>query len=161
MVGVIFHFEDNDKNLFSGRPVDVDLWRESMKPLGGDTLIMIDKTKQGLGKGINWPDTETKFEYFTSLEEAEAAHAGATFIYTESPNAIPKSVKDQTWLSDFVHPEENVIYVFLSDYSSGVPENDPRKWLKFKTVKGMGCWAIAAMSVILYDRLKKLKIKLD
>jgi hypothetical protein len=44
MAGVVFYFESFDKDMWSGRPVDLDAWNYNCKIAGIDRAIIVNKT---------------------------------------------------------------------------------------------------------------------
>lgn len=47
--GVVFFFEENDLDVWSGRPIDLDAWRYCIKAAGDiDQVIIVNKTNEKL-----------------------------------------------------------------------------------------------------------------
>lgn len=159
MIAAVFHFENHDKDVWSGRPIDLDIWRYNTKMFGLDTLIMIDLvTGQAPYQHL---DEEQKFERFTSIDDFLQAHPHGDKIWFESPWSFPSSVIP-TKLADFQHPnpseELGVYYIFGPADGFTITENDPRTWV---TVPQLGLGATHALfiaPIVFYDRANKLKI---
>ena len=48
MAGIVFYFEDNDKDVWSGRNIDLDAWNYNCKIGGIDKAIVVNLTHQNL-----------------------------------------------------------------------------------------------------------------
>lgn len=48
MAGIVFYFEDNDKDVWSGRRIDLDVWNYNCKIGGITKAIVINLTNQDL-----------------------------------------------------------------------------------------------------------------
>ena len=46
--GIVFYFEENDKDVWSGRSIDLDAWNYNCKVAGMNKAIIINKTNQHL-----------------------------------------------------------------------------------------------------------------
>lgn len=51
MSGIVFYFQENDKDVFSGRKVDLDAWRYAMKAGGINEAKIINETELSLSLG--------------------------------------------------------------------------------------------------------------
>lgn len=45
MVGLCFFFEDNDRDVWSGREIDLDAWRYAAKASGIDEMVVVNRTE--------------------------------------------------------------------------------------------------------------------
>lgn len=54
MAGIIFYFEDNDRDVYSGRPIDLDAWVYAAMAAGDvDKLAIVNRTDVDLQAAIN------------------------------------------------------------------------------------------------------------
>ena len=73
MAGVVFYFEENDVDVYSGRRIDLDAWNYAIKLAGDvDTMIVINRTNQEL----TTPDAHLNFQVVSQMPEltGEIAH---------------------------------------------------------------------------------------
>jgi hypothetical protein len=120
MAGVVFWFETNDKDVWSGRPIDLDAWRYAIKAGGIDKARCINE--------LGWPltfDIDFDFEilgnyssdFLTWLAQPERINENIVLFDTEwtcPEGSIP--------LSELNHQEVDW-YVFGA--SSGIPTDLP------------------------------------
>lgn len=145
MLGVCFHFETNDVNIYSGREIDLQMWRESLQILGVDTFIMVN-TSSSTPTFVS--DRITLFEYNT-LAEAKAAYPSVTWVSLDPRGGV--------LLPSYSHPAGDTIYLLGPD-SSGLALNPEEK---SQAVKIPSCceyvetWALVAANITLYDRMVK------
>lgn len=152
MIGLLFHFEDTTRNVYSGSDGSLQLWRETIKSLGCSWFGMVDLTAQAHGADYAHNDEEIDFARYTSLAAAVAANPGTQFVYLETLGALQAvGATDVTELEDFTHPAAPVIYVVGPDSGGITLEQDDAR--KFVHVAGVGSlWAITAATLILYSR---------
>ena len=122
--GICFHFEDNDRDVWSGRSIDLDAWLYACLAFGVDNKVVVDLTSEGL----RVPNIET----VKSLEAFEEAHLGERILYLETPWSFTKF--EPTKLPDFQHPED-CWYVFGP---AGGFRPDERPDLEWLTVPQLG-----------------------
>ena len=92
MAGIVFHFEEYDRDVYSGRRIDFDAWRYAAKAAGDiDKMIVVDKT----GLQFGHPGGEIEFSVVNELPELEGKVA-----YMVCPW---NNVKSKTSLWDFDH----------------------------------------------------------
>ena len=154
MIGVVVHLEDKWNYTQSDRDIDIlQMFEETVKALGVDTFIIIDKTTEGMvHKFIGVDITYAKYK---TLDEVLAAYPGATKFYFEHKRAIPAETKYIT-LDELVHPLDNVLYIFGGD-EIGLDLSNVDEIVVSIEVSHYILWSIVAMSLALYDRYIKGK----
>ena len=160
MVGVIFYFEENDKDFYSGRGVaDFDIWRMSLKAFGANAMIIIDNTAKKSADDYKHANQEIVIETHKTLDEALKANSKEKNIYLETKWTLPEGTNASD-LKDFDHPKDNVIYIL--GQASGFREEDlkvEKKTVVYVPQVGKGAmWPVCVMSIVLYDRARKLDI---
>lgn len=154
MIGVLFYFEDTNKNVYSGADFGFHLWRETVKSIGCNYFGMIDITRNNAGAEFANNDEEIAYERFTSLEDAIAAHPNVTFVGLETQDVLQSMQQPIVYLKDYVHPADNVIYVVGPD-SIGINTHIPgMTWVTIPALRNT-LWSFAAACYTLYDRLIK------
>jgi len=152
MIAVVFFFEDVTANIASGIPeATVERWVYSAKFLGADKLIMIDKTTFRIGQYYRHADSEIEFERFERLEEAEAVHPDAAWVFLENKKALDAAGVSCTRMDKFAHPVGDTIYVVGADSGSHdiVTGREEGIWIN---IPAPDMWSEAAMAICLYDR---------
>jgi hypothetical protein len=147
MIGIIAHWETLEETEYLKH-----IWTETVKPLYATHLYFVDKE----GNAPKEVDLELTYKTFPTLLDAINEHPEATLIYLEAERNIPNWI-DYTYLKDFVHPAEDVIYVFGPD-SGGLPLEKLEKDSKIVTIKtfhDFAIWQIVAIGITLYDRMVK------
>ena len=69
MAGIVFYFEDNDIDVFSGRIIDLSAWNYAAKIGDVDKLLIVNRTNQSLAS----PNKELDFTVCDTLPELENA----------------------------------------------------------------------------------------
>ena len=147
MTTLVFHFEDYNLNLYSGRsPGDIDLWRTTAKNLGCTTLVMVDLSTGEIGLNYTHSDEDIEFVRVSSLDDALALRPDATQIFLEERRVVPDAIK----LSEFSHPND-AIYIVGPD-SFGLQPSEERTFVCIDTHAG-SMWSIAAAAVALGHRM--------
>jgi len=101
MAGIVFYFEDNDKDVWSGRRIDLDAWNYNCKIGGIDKAIVVNLTQQDL---ITFDGNMD----ITFVDEMPSLSGNVTQLVT------PTEVSGTTSLWDFNH--ETDWYVFGPGY---------------------------------------------
>jgi len=149
MIGVIAHWEDLD-NLKDLK----HLWKDTVKPLYATHLYFVDKD----GTAPKELDLELEYKTFPSLEEALKEHTDVKYVFVEAERSIPKNIKCEE-LNNFLHPVDNVFYIFGSDAESLSFKKLPLKdnYVVFiKTFYNYSLWSLVAAGIVLYDRYMKV-----
>ena len=137
----MFHYESKETSNFA---MDYNLWDHFLAIWIFDVLIVIDKS----GMYPKRPHT------YATLEDAIAAYPGVPMVALEEDG--------KTRLRDYVHPEDNIIYI-LGDNDwrglSNMPEGIP----KIRIDTPVDClsrplWDITAATCLAYDRCVKLRL---
>ena len=154
MIGVVVHLEDKWNCTQSDRDIDIlQMFEETVKALGVDTFIIIDKTTDGMVH--NFGSIDITYAKYNTLDEALAAYPDATKFYFEHKRAIPTETKYMT-LDELVHPLDNVLYIFGGD-EVGLDLSSIDGTVVSIEVSHYILWSIVAMSLVLYDRYIKGK----
>lgn len=83
MVGIAFYFEENDKDVYSGRRIDLDAWNYAIKLAGDvDEVIIVNKTDTILRS----PDHDLKsFNVVDELPELSGVVAHVVCPWDKKP----------------------------------------------------------------------------
>jgi hypothetical protein len=93
MAGIVFFFEDNDVDIFSGRRIDLSAWNYAIKSAGDvDRVIVVNKTDKAL------PSIDSDFLQFEIISELPILSGHVTRIICPWDNA---DIKIPLW--DFNH----------------------------------------------------------
>ena len=154
MVGVVVHLEDKWNYTQSDRDIDIlQMFEETVKALGVDTFIIIDKTTDGMVH--NFGSIDITYAKYGTLDEALAAYPDVNKFYFEHTRSIPAETKYIT-LDELAHPVDNVLYIFGGDEQSLNLHNIEGTVVSIE-VSHYILWSIVAMSLVLYDRYIKGK----
>ena len=133
MIAVCFYFESHEANTYSGRDIDLQMWRESLKALGCTDLYVINSS----GESITFNDATI------TLHEV-ADYPEGNLVFFDPKGGIE--------IKDFNHPIDP-IYVFGRD-SSGLALDNLESAVRLPLTNET--WAICAANIALYDRMLKL-----
>lgn len=153
-VGLVFHFEDNSHDVFSGRQDDLDAYRYACKAFGITSMVMVDYCSGGTN--VSMQDQEISFEKYCNLAAFEAAHPNDTFVYLECAwTCLENGVTPGKLHVDFVHPDDanTTVWYILGPSQGFIPApNDGKTWLSVPQ-EGMGAMhASHVAGIVLYDR---------
>jgi len=159
MVGLVFHFEDTDMDVWSGRPIDMDAWHYTSKMFGLGNMVMIDQMKGGMpyDQKAYGDFGTTTIEKVKSLDEFLDKYPKQEKVWLETPWSYPSSVTPTT-LANFVHPKDNVFYVLGPGGGFTIPENDKRTWVTIPQLTTGAHHSVFIAPILLYDRATKLGI---
>lgn len=161
MIGVIFFWEDNVKNYQSGREIDMDVWRESIKPWDVSVMIAIDQDGQNPVCG----DRSMNFESYPSLADALEAHSDMRRVFLEVPRVLKSTAGIQSQpLTDLCHPADDVLYIVgpdsghlrLSSLDDLGYVRDSDYVVTIDTPLSFSMWSLPVICIVLYDRMLKL-----
>lgn len=143
--GIVFYFEENDVDVWSGRAIDLDAWNYAIKAGGNiDKVIVINKTNQNL----TTLDGNVDFQVTTEIPVLSG-----TVAQIVCPWENTQSNKINLW--DFDHNID--WYVFGP--ANGWANNYFGDILLTIPQQGIGaCHAIHINTVIMFDRYKKNNI---
>lgn len=133
--GVCLHFEDYDRDVWSGRSIDLDAWRYALKAFGGDRMAVINLT----GDKIAMNDESVAYEEHSSLASFLAAHQGETMVFVELGGSD---------LAAFEHPAD-CWYVF-----GGTTVSLPRADVEIPT-GGLALHPVHCWQMVAWDRFSK------
>jgi len=158
MIGIIIHLEDRWNYTQSDRDIDVlQMYQETVRAFNVDTLIIIDKTTEGIVH--KFIGVDTVYATYKTLKEALHAYPDVTKIYFEHENAIPAGT-EYSPLNDLIHPKDNVLYIFGGDEQGlnlvEIPLEKDDKIVSIQFTKYI-LWSIVSMTTVLYDRYLKGK----
>ena len=152
MIGVVVHLEDKWNYTQSDRDIDIlQMFEETVKALGVDTFIIIDKTTEGMVH--NFGSIDIAYAKYNTLNEALAACPNTTKFYFEHKRAIPA---EYITLDELIHPQDNVLYIFGGD-EIGLDLSNVDGTVVSIEVSHYILWSIVALSLVLYDRYIKRK----
>ena len=141
-VGVLFHFVDEPVLTDAVLKELLSLWEETLDAFTVDYALVVDQTRNGLAADFRPGSDRLSWARFGSLQEAEAAHPDAVWVYLEQGGEP---------LDSFEHPKDNVIYAFGPD-STGFTLEPGKRYVEIRMPRPMGLWSVQAASVVLYDR---------
>ena len=150
MIGILAHWEPQEENFRSGRPVDVDVWKETVIPLGVDLFILIDKDN------LNPPFSrrQIQFENYGTIEEALDAHPEMTKVFMMPQRTIPDS-EGYTMLEDYDHPAY-ALYVLGPDSGTLTRHvNLADDIVSIKTQHNYAMWSMVVAGIVVWDRKVK------
>lgn len=153
MIGVVTYW--NEQVLVNSKILDTDIWKDTIRPLGGTHLLIVDQSNLN----PQWGDISISYENYPTLETIFNAYPDSTYVYLESTRNIPENIS-YTYLKDFVHPAEDVIYVTSCDESVLPIGELPMKGnnvVAIETIDELAIWAVVVAGVVLYDRMVKVK----
>lgn len=153
MVGICFHFEDNYRDVYSGRQIDLDAWRYVGKGFGVSDFAMIDCCSGGANAAMM--DTEVAFEKFDDFQSFLAAKPGIVHVQVEPSWAVPDG-QTVTDVDQFTHPSGDVWYCFgygASNFTEGVV---PDHWVSIPMCKPLELHSVHSVGIVLHDRFVKL-----
>jgi len=87
-IKILFHFEDNKIDTYSGRQDDIDAWRYAHKAFGLSEMHMIDKTTGGVEWKTN--DAECPLYIYKSIDEWKEKNRPTNIYYLETEWSLPK-----------------------------------------------------------------------
>mgnify|MGYP006412546681 FL=1 len=160
--GVVFHFSDWNACVYSGRAIDFDAWRYSIKAFGLDTFRVIDTTRQGLdnlwfnrsvAEELDWKDHK-------SLDEFYEQNPNDEFIHLETAWTIPEDVEFDVLSKDYVHDkpedlEKNIWYILGPPSGFNISKGDKRRWLSIPQETKGGMHSAHILPVLLWDIYNK------
>ncbi len=157
MIGIVIHLEDRWNYVQSDRDIDImQMFQETISAFGADTFIIVDKTTEGMVHTSYRLDLSQVV--FKTLNEVLRAYPDATKLYFEHTNAILDEIS-YTTLEELVHPKDNVLYIFGGDEHgldlANIDLTGDNKVVSILVPKQI-LWTIVAMTIALYDRLKKV-----
>lgn len=135
MFGVCLHFEPHDRDVWSGRALDLDAWRYALRAFGGDRLAVVNLA----GDRLAVHDERIEVEEHPDLDSFVAAHRGERLVYVElgGPSLI-----------DYQHPAE-CWYVF-----GGTTVTLPRADVTVP-MSGVVLHPVHVEQIVLWDRYSK------
>ena len=80
-----FFFEDSDKDIYSGRLIDLDAYRYACKAFGVNHMAVINLSTEE----ISMNDDGILLEQYSSFEEFKNSHKDSKMLLTEVPWACP------------------------------------------------------------------------
>ena len=156
MIGVIGHWESNERNPFSGRTADFGRWVNQLYAFGLDALLLVGTEDTSNALGLVQSGT-VAVSWIRKLEEALVTYPTAVRVFVEHRGVIPGNVKYEP-LHRFKHPQGDVLYFFGADaMGTALPEltkND--KVVTIDYPRGdVTLYAQEALTCVLYDRMVK------
>ncbi len=140
--GIVFFFEENDIDVWSGRRIDLDAWNYAIKVGGNiDKVIVINKTQETLQTF----DADVDFQVVTEIPVLNGSVAQIVCPWEDTP-----VIKQSLW--DFNHDVDWYFYGPAHGWQNNYFANI------FLTIpqNGMGaCHSIHINTVIMFDRYKK------
>ena len=150
MAGIVFWFELNDTDVFSGRPVDLDAWRYAIKAGGIDKAVCFNESELELF-------FDAGFDFTIgggSVEEYElwiGNHKDLNLVFIETERSCPPGAIS---ISSLDH--NNVDY-YIFGRSNGVPRNNLGKQYVFLPQNGVAyLHSVHIASAVLLRRWEEL-----
>ena len=120
MAGIVFYFEDNDIDVWSGRKIDLDAWNYSCKIGGIDKVIIINKTEEDIKPFDSWMDIKIVKDFdINSLD-------GHTTQLVTPNETISTSLWDFDHKTDWyiIGPASGWCGVYEADKKITIPQGD-------------------------------------
>jgi hypothetical protein len=153
LIGLLFYFDDHDKDRFSGRHADIDLNIEVGKSFGFDTFILVDKSTSNLAERYTPPE-DVSYYRFIDINESLHDISPHHITYVSPPHDKPgQHFKDPLSLVGYNHPKGDVLYCFGSNINSYSILNHSGDWL-YLPIRSI--WASSCISIVGYDRCRSL-----
>lgn len=152
MKAVVFHMEDQDTDVWSGRQIDLDCWWYSINAWGLDAVVMIDLMTGGCSYQHA---TISNFFRYSSLDEFELAHSSLTKVYFETPWSFSSNTPHVT-LQQFIPPTDNFAYIFGPAAGFQPQPSDGRTWVTVPQLNRGALHSIHIAPIVLCDRAIKL-----
>lgn len=143
MAGIVFYFEHNDIDVYSGRGVDLTAWNNLCKSANIKKAIIINRTEENI---VSF-DFDMDIKVVTELPELEGVKAQLVCPWDTTP-------EDKISLWDFDHKVDWYLFGPASGWTKFFSE-------KYVTVPQFGVAAAHALhvaSTIMYHRHKIINI---
>lgn len=167
MIGLVGYIDEqygfNDKCV----KAQIEYWHYTLKSFDGTHLCMIDHDKTG----VHISDSQITFGLYDKLTDVLDDYSSVKFVFFETQDVIPSPHKVKM-LKDYKHPDEDVFYVFGSDFDAlqfaDLDKNgylDGNDIVTIEMVEStrypsqVGYWAHVSAGMVLYDRMMKEKIR--
>ncbi|HEY3232337.1 MAG TPA: hypothetical protein VGJ87_24100 [Roseiflexaceae bacterium] len=144
-VGLLFHLEDDEVLTDAVHRELLVLWEETLDAFAVDRVLVVDRTRNGLAADFRPKSGRLSWARFGSLQEAEAAHPDAVWVYLEQGGEP---------LDAFEHPKDDVIYAFGPD-STGFTLEPGKRYLEIRMPRPIGLFSLQAVTIVLYDRVSR------
>ena len=152
--GIVFHFENFEKDVFSGREIDFDAWRYACKAFGIEQMVVIDLIPGGSKYII--ADAEYKPTIYFSLKDFEDLHLTDNLIYFETSWSFSKELTPIN-LNDFKHPKTGNTWYIFGPANGFTPQiNDGKTWVSIPQKTNTALHSLHLAPIALYDRYIKL-----
>ena len=154
MIITIVHFEDGIWDTLNDESRFVERVFQTLRDLGTDVIRVVDLRSAG---SFQHTTNLCEVEYHSTLESALTACDGDTpRVFLCAPNEQPNG-RAPTSISEFTHPEGDVVYVIGANYEpmdidGAVREMDHTVHIPTQTKYKM-LWALPAATIVMYDRL--------
>jgi len=124
MAGIVFYFQEWDKDVWSGRAVDLDAWRYAARAGGVEELRCINETD------VVFPDW-LNFECINNLTDWAEEHRNEKLVVVDTEwtcpeGAIPLSELNHSEVDWYIFGSTNPLpkldwcqYVYLPQYGTG------------------------------------------
>lgn len=126
-IGLCFHFETTDRDLWSGRKIDLDAWQTMCVAFDVKKVVCIDLAGWA---HIDWPQGGPDLKIVKSLEEFEE-YAGEDSlerrIYVETPWTVPKENSPPITPYRSINLTTDDIYWLIIGPSAGIKPSSNRK----------------------------------
>lgn len=155
-IKVVAYWESEANNFRCGRDIDMDVWRECVKPWTYD-LIMVDKDSLD----PTCDDLDMTYATYATVEAALDANSSYTAVFLEKQSNCPPEVTP-TNLIDFTHPAGDTLYIVGPDssqldlaslYSNGYLDGNHVVYIN--TTNNIAMWSMSSVCIALYDRSSK------
>jgi hypothetical protein len=146
---VLFHLVDPGEIKEEFSPIETYLpliqmmWLDVVDGFGLDGLLVVDQTSGKAARSLNFEGL--KWSRFDSLADAEAANRDTRWVYFEQGGQP---------LTDFVHPEGDVIYAFGPD-TVGLAHEPGKTYVEIPTVRPNAFFSPLAAAIVFADRFTR------
>jgi len=147
MIGLMYCFTDDWVNGSTGSVSSTDIFRTASKPFGVTDIIIVNETNSELPGG----DGSMVNHFVETIEEGLALYPGVKRVFVECPVNLALAGVEGVELADYVHPDEDVLYIFGSDMSKIPAELLPTGDVMYINTD-LSMWAISAISITFCHR---------
>ncbi|MDP8904458.1 MAG: hypothetical protein M3N29_03955 [Chloroflexota bacterium] len=148
---MLFHLVDAEETDDELSPIETYLpliqmmWLDVVYAFGLDGLLVVDQTDRKVARSLHFEGLDCS--RFDSLADAEAANPDARWVYFEQGGQP---------LTEFVHPEGDVIYAFGPD-TVGLAHEPGKTYVEIPTVRPWGFFSPLAAAIVFADRLMRTR----
>lgn len=150
MAGILFYFENFDKDVFSSRnPIDLDAWRYAMKAAGLNTIHCINTSSMFSNEQLS-AGGDMNLQFWDTFEDWYSAHENDNMAIIETQWSCPETAIPLS------HLDHSSIDWYVFGASNGNPTGLPKQYVYIPQA-GMGALhSVHIASIVLTRRYEEL-----